>query len=62
MFPDLFLSTYSPETYTFAHTSALRTIESCEAFVETLFGSKSEMLKSKINWTTDNLLLMVNYA
>lgn len=59
IFPNLFDTEYSPNVYTFAHSTALRTIQSCEAFTETLFGSKAEMLKSKMDWTSDNLMLMV---
>lgn len=38
MYPNLFDKKYSPDTYKFGHTTALRTADSCQAFTQGLFG------------------------
>lgn len=59
MFPTLFDPIYTPQAYTFGHSSAQRTRSSCEAFSEGLFGSGMMQWYSAIHFFTDNLLLRV---
>lgn len=58
-FPALFNASYSPEYYSFTHTSAFRTEQSCEAFAETLF-SQPFVDESKQYWTTNDTMLRVS--
>lgn len=58
IFPTLFSEPYSPKTYTFAHSSAERTKQSCESFVETLFNRKT-MKESQKHWISNDTLLRV---
>lgn len=58
-YPNLFNGPYSPKTYSFIHSSAHRTKQSCEAFVDELFGEKV-MEDSQKNWKTDDMLLRVS--
>lgn len=59
MFPTLFDPIYTPQAYTFGHSSAQRTRSSCAAFSEGLFGSGMMQWYSAIHFFTDNLLLRV---
>lgn len=58
IFPTLFKAPYSPEIYKFAHSSAERTKQSCESFVETIFNRKT-MKESQKYWLTNDTLLRV---
>lgn len=57
-FPTIFNTPYSPENYTFAHSTARRTKQSLEAFVEELFG-KTTMRSSEKFWTANDTMLRV---
>lgn len=59
IYPTLFDTKYSPDKFTFAHSSAERTKQSCEAFTDVLFGTV-EMVKSSKYWTTNNSMLMAS--
>lgn len=59
-YPNLFSTPYSSEAYSFIHSSAHRTKQSCEAFTEKLFGKKI-MQESEKNWVTDDMMLRVSF-
>lgn len=60
IYPTLFSTPYSPESYTFSHSSAIRTKDSCKAFAESLFGHKT-MVGSQKYWSTNDTMLRVSF-
>lgn len=54
MFPDLFDSEYSPETYLFHYSREKRTTQSFQAFVDGLFGKD---IRIQPNPSEDMLLM-----